>query len=91
MFNPVGKAFLGLSQEGAFANGKAAPGDQITFSRIRVWLNPAPVAGVYRFIHPYGEELISALAGQRIFFTDDVGVACNGLFDCALRSRLGSF
>ena len=31
------------------------------------------------------------IAGQRIFFTDDVGVACNGLFDCALRSRMGPF
>ncbi len=86
------KALLVLAEEAAFATGAPAAGQQITFSRIRVRLSAAPVAGTYRFIHPYGEESIVAAAGERIFFTDDVGVACApGTFDCSLNSRLGPF
>jgi Bacterial cadherin-like domain/Bacterial Ig domain len=87
-----GKALLVLAEEAAFAAGAPVPGDQITFSRIRVVLNPVPMDGVYRFIHPYGEESISAVAGERIFFTDDIGIGCvKGNFDCSLTSRLGPF
>ncbi len=86
------RALLVLAEEAAFATGAPAAGQQITFSRIRVRLGAAPVAGTYRFIHPYGEEVIVAAAGERIFFTDDVGVACApGTFDCSLSSRLGPF
>ena len=70
--------------------GPIVAGDQITFSRIRVVLNPVPVSGNYRFIHPYGEELLEGVAGDRIFFSDDVGVAA-GNFTGALRSRMGPF
>jgi hypothetical protein len=87
-----GKALLVLALESAFAVGPAIPGDQIVFARIRVRLNNAPVSGNYRFIHPYGEENITATAGERIFFTDDAGINCApGTFDCALGSRLGPF
>jgi len=89
-----GKALLRVSLEAAFAGaGAAAPGQQITFARIRVKLDPVPKTGTYRFIHPYGEERISATAGSRIFFTDDVGINCppGGPFDCALAGRLGPF
>lgn len=86
------RALLVLAQEAAFSVGAPVAGDQITFSRIRVVLNPVPVAGTYRIIHPYGEELIDAAAGDKIFFTDDVGINCTpGTFDCALHSRLGPF
>jgi len=85
-----GKAILILAEEGAFATGPVAAGDQITFSRIRVVLNPVPVSGTYRFIHPYGEELLQGVAGDRIFFSDDVGVA-PGNFTGSLRSRMGPF
>ena len=86
-----GRTLVVLAQEAAFANGPVIPGDQITFSRIRVWMTAVPVTGNYRFIHPYGEETIHGVAGERIFFTDDVGVACANNFDCALKSRLGPF
>ena len=87
-----GKASLVLAVESAFASGPPIPGDQITFSRIRISLNPAPMTGTYKFIHPYGEELIDAVAGERIFFTEDIGINCApGTFDCALNSRLGPF
>jgi len=70
----------------------ASPGDQITFSRIRIKIGNVPVSGTYRFIHPYGEEVIEGVAGERIFFTDDVGLSCPaGNFDCAMQSRLGPF
>ena len=84
-------ALLVLAVEAAFA-GPVEQGGQITFSRIRMRLDPVPMDGTYRFIHPYGEESIDAAAGDRIFFTDDVGFACaQGTFDCALNSRLGPF
>ena len=87
-----GKAILVLGEEAGFATGNAVPGKQITFSRIRVVLNPVPLAGTYRFIHPYGEESIQGVAGERIFFTDDTGIACPpGSFDCSLLSRMGPF
>ena len=83
------KASLTLAVESAFATA-VQPGDQITFSRIRVLLNPVPVTGTYRFIHPYGEESIDAIAGDRIFFTDDIGIGgAPGDFSGALQSRLG--
>lgn len=86
-----GKALLTLAVEAAFA-ADVAPGGQIAFSRIRVVLNPVPVSGTYRIIHPYGEELVNAVAGERIFITDDVGITCPpGQFDCATQSRLGPF
>ena len=86
----AGKALLVLAEEGAFATGPVAAGDQITFSRIRVVLNPVPVSGTYRFIHPYGEELLEGVAGDRIFFSDDAGVN-PGNFSGALLSRMGPF
>ena len=87
-----GKSLLVLAQEASFDNGfTVVPGEQIVFSRIRVRLEPAPVTGTYRFIHPYGEEVVQGVAGQRISFTDDVGLTCLGTFTCSLNSRLGPF
>lgn len=86
-----GRALLVLGLEAAFA-ADVQPGGQIMFSRIRVRLDDVPATGTYRFVHPYGEEVIEAAAGDRIFFTDDTGINCPpGQFDCALQSRLGPF
>src|SRR4051812_21295789 len=84
---------LTMSVESAFATGPVIAGDQQTFTRIRIeWPKPIPVTGTYRFIHPYGEERIDAVAGDRIFFTDDVGLACpKGDYSCLLVSRMGPF
>ena len=85
------RVLLVLAVEAAFV-ADVVPGGQISFSRIRVRMDDVPVTGTYRFIHPYGEELIDGVAGERIFFTDDVGFTCPaGHFDCALQSRLGPF
>lgn len=67
-----------------------APGNQTVFARIRLRLNNVPVSGTYRFIHPYGEETYQAAAGDRIFATDDFGIACAG-YDCLLAGRMGPF
>lgn len=86
-----GRALLTAALEGAFA-ADVVPGGQITFARVRVVLNPVPVTGAYRFIHPYGEKTIQAQAGDKIFFTDDVGINCPpGQFDCATQGSVGPF
>lgn len=86
-----GGASLVLGLEAAF-NAAVAPGEQVVFSRIRVRLNDVPMTGKYRFIHPYGEEILDGVAGERIFFTEDIGIACvPGDFECAMHSRLGPF
>lgn len=85
------RALLVLAAEAAFA-ADPAPGGQIAFTRIRVRLDPVPVTGEYRFIHPYGEEVAYAEAGERIFITDDVGINCPpGEFHCAGEGRVGPF
>ena len=90
--NPlVKRAILVLAVEAAFG-ADVTPGGQIAFSRIRIRLDDVPVTGTYRFIHPYGEDIVEGVAGERIFVTDDVGIACApGDFSCALTSRLGPF
>src|SRR3954454_9854523 len=92
--NPAqgGKAKLVIALEGAFATGPATPGQQQTFARIRVLLTPVAVSGTYRFIHPYGEYTLDGVAGDRIFFTEDIGVACTlGDFTCVLSGGIGPF
>jgi len=65
----------------------------VAFARIRVDMktnNLSFTPGTYRFIHPYGEETFvvpppPALPIDRIFITDDMGIACApGDFSCAL-------
>ena len=85
-----GRARLVLGLEAAFS-ADVAPGNQIAFSRIRVLLRPVPVTGTYRFIHPYGIETAFGTAGDRIFFTDDVGIGAPGDFTGATKGRLGPF
>ena len=86
-----GNADLILHLEAAFVGLAPIPGDQITFARIRVRITNAPVTGDYRIIHPYGEEVVHAVAGERIVFSDDVGINCGTDFSCALGSRMGPF
>lgn len=86
-----GKALLTLATEAAFAVGSARPGDQVTFARIRVSISPVPFTGTYRIIHPFGEEVVEGVAGDRIFYTEDIGIGAPGDFSGALNSRLGPF
>ncbi|MBE0624568.1 MAG: cadherin-like domain-containing protein [Burkholderiales bacterium] len=85
-----GRAGLVMAQEAAFAVGAPVQGDQIVFSRIRLTVNPVPATGTYRFIHPYGEDSVDAVVGDKIFYTEDIGVGCAN-FDCAMHGRMGPF
>lgn len=86
-------ATLVLALEAAFANGGPVPGDQQVFGRIRVKITSVPNAGTYTITHPYGVEVFPDMqAGDKLFFTDDVGITCpKGSFDCALATRVGPF
>ena len=91
---PAGKkATLVLALEAAFSVGPVVVGDQITFTRIRLFAG-VPEPGIYTVTHPYGVETFpvdAVSAGNRdIVFSEDVGVA-RGVFDGALHSRVGPF
>jgi hypothetical protein len=87
-----GGAVLTLAVEAAF-NLEVRDGDQVSFGRIRVRIDNLPSNGTYRVIHPYGELVFpDQVAGSRIFYTDDVGIACAaGDFSCALKTGLGPY
>lgn len=85
------RALLTLALEGAFAQGPVIAGDQIVFGRIRVSIKSVPFSGTYVVYHPYGTEMFTLTAGERLFFTEDIGFGCAGQFDCALQSRVGPF
>ncbi|MGB2817305.1 MAG: Ig-like domain-containing protein [Burkholderiaceae bacterium] len=89
------RAVLVLALEGAFANGAAAPGDQMVFARIRITAG-VPNIGTYTVIHPWGEDkfIVDAVGAgtvnRDIVFTEDVGVT-PGAFNLALKGRAGPF
>jgi Big-like domain-containing protein len=87
------KAKLVLSVEGSFAALAVVPGQQITFARIRIFMPAAPIAGTYVIYHPYGVMTVPGIAaGNRVFFTQDVGLGCaQGAFDCLLPTPIGPF
>ena len=81
--------------EAAFAAGLPVPGDQITFSRIRVRADfdvTVPTPGTYTITPPYGVETFTvATPGRRgINSTRDIGVS-PGNFAGALLGDIGPF
>jgi len=87
------KARLIMAVEASFANGASVvPGEQMTFGRIRVFITHVPSAGDYTVYHPYGKWTFQGVAaGDRIFFTEDVGLACVATFTCTLGTSIGPF
>ncbi|HWH42490.1 MAG TPA: cadherin-like domain-containing protein, partial [Usitatibacter sp.] len=86
------KARLVLAMEAAFANNDPIPGDQIAFGRERVFITNVPFTGTYTVYYPYGKFVFDDVAaGDRIFFTKDVGLTCVATFECALGTGLGPF
>ena len=60
-------------------------GDQMTFARIRVFIPNLPIDGDYRVITPYSDiTYTDQKAGDKIFETLDVGLACVNTFECTL-------
>lgn len=82
-----------MAVEASFTNGAVVvPGQQMTFGRIRLTISPIPFSGDYTVYHPYGKWVFPGLvAGDRLFFTDDVGLGCPGTFDCTLGTSIGPF
>ncbi|MEJ8835388.1 Ig-like domain-containing protein [Ramlibacter sp. AN1133] len=86
------RARLVIALEAAFANGDVIDGDQMTFGRVRVFIPNLPIAGDYRVITPYSDtSYYNQVAGDRIFETTDVGVACINTFECTLGTVIGPF
>jgi hypothetical protein len=87
------KARLVMAIEASFANGATVvAGQQMTFGRIRVFITHVPFSGTYTVYHPYGKWTFNGVAaGDRIFFTEDVGLACVATFECTLGTSIGPF
>jgi len=86
-----GKGLLVMAVEGAFLNGPVVPGDQITFSRLRIRANGLVPNNTYTVTHPYGVESLTADAlGVINTTTDSIGLAATG-FDGPTKagSRIG--
>lgn len=84
---------LTVDLETSFANGfNVIPGDQVAFGRTRVKINPLPFSGTYVVYTPVGRfQFDNRIAGDKIFFTEDIGLAAAGNFAVALGSRIGPF
>ena len=87
----AGKALLTLALEAAFGQGPVVPGDQVVFGRIRVSIKAVPYTGTYTVTHPYGIEVFQLTAGERLFYTEDIGFGCATGFECAVNGRVGPF
>jgi len=84
-------ALLVQAVEAAFALGPPSIGDQIAFARIRIRF-VVPVDGTYTVTFPYGRESFpNQVAGDRLFYTSDVGIGAPGDFSGALGGAIGPF
>ncbi|MEI6225052.1 MAG: Ig-like domain-containing protein [Deltaproteobacteria bacterium] len=90
---PSTRATLVLALEASFGAGTPAAGQQMVFTRIRLFAG-VPFDGTYTVTHPYGTETFpdvkAGSAARDIIFTEDVGLA-PGNFTDALVSRVGPF
>jgi len=78
--------------EAAFGGGVPAPGDQISFARIRIRVD-VPVAGTYTITHPYGvyTQFVATPGIKAINTTADIGIGAPGDFTGALTGPIGPF
>ena len=89
-----GKAILVLALEAAFSIGAPAPGDQVSFGRVRIWVDNLVPSAQYRVTHPYGVDTFTAdpvFDRRMIRYTEDIGIGAPGDFSGALNSRIGPF
>jgi PKD repeat protein len=90
----AGKALGEIDLEQAFRNGPVAPGDQVTFARVRLKLLNATPNVDYTFTSPAGVKTLQASDPKKpglIFDTEDIGVGGVGDFTGALGGRVGPF
>ena len=91
-----GTAILVLAVEAAFSTS-IVPGDQITFGRVRIWIDDLIDGANYKVTHPYGYDLFTADTGpggtgrRSIRWVEDIGIGSPGDFTGVLNSRIGPF
>jgi hypothetical protein len=85
-----GKAVLTLGLEAAFAQGPAAPGDQVVFARTRVVVKGGPANTTLTFKHPFGELTIDTDGSGAGRLVQDISPAV-GNFNAALAGNFGPF
>jgi hypothetical protein len=89
-----GSAILVLALEAAFTTA-IVPGDQMTFGRVRIWVDNLIDGADYKVTHPYGYDLFTADTGpggtgrRSIRWVEDIGIGAPGDFTGALNSRIG--
>lgn len=89
----TGRCTVSCAQEASFATGVTKPGDQITFTRIRIDWRGVPYDGDYIIETPYSTTTFTTIkAGDRIFNTEDVGLApAPAGFQLSLNSKVGPY
>jgi hypothetical protein len=93
---PVTRARLVLAHESSWANEVPINGDQIVFTRIRVRIDDLPYSGTYVIYTPYDVQIYpDAVAGTRLFVTQDVGIApppaTPEAFNLSLNTKFGPY
>ncbi len=88
------KAILIMAREAAFLNDGVVDGDQIVFSRLRFYIDGAPImiGNEYKITHPYGVETFVSkpgdagpgAQGEGYSATHDVGITTAGEFKAAM-------
>ncbi|MEA2323202.1 MAG: hypothetical protein QOD81_3052, partial [Solirubrobacteraceae bacterium] len=77
--------------EGAWSAEEVKDGDQVVFGRIRIRIEGLQPGSKYKVIHPQGVDEFTADAGKRgINYTQDIAAA-PGMFNAALKRRVGPF
>ena len=91
-----GSAILVIALEAAFSTA-IVPGDQVTFGRVRIWVDNLIDGADYKVTHPYGYDFFTADTGpggtgrRSIRWVEDIGIGAPGDFTGALNSRIGPF
>jgi len=87
----TGRALLILGLQAGFTGLTVVPGQQLTFTRIRIQLDTIPYSGDYKVYTPFGDFFFpNEIAGNRLRFTQDIGLN-PGDFDALLTSSVGPF
>ena len=92
---PAPNATMVLAVEATYLNGVVVPGEEITFSRMRILVKNLPAAGIYTVNHPFGVNTFNVRPDAKgllqIKFTQDVGGLAPGLFRGAIAGKVGPF
>lgn len=93
---PTTRARLVLAHEAAFGNEQAIMGEGVSFTRVRIDIRNLPYSGTYVITTPYDVQIFpDAVAGTRLFVTQDVGIApppaTPETFNIALATKVGPY